>query len=539
MLVSQGLGYNGVMTTRVALNHRTRYRYDRLVSLSPQVIRLRPAPHARTPILSYSLTVRPQDHFENWQQDPHGNFLARCVFPNQVRELSIEVDLIAEMTVINPFDFFVEPSADEWPFSYAPWLAKDLRPFLECEPPGPKLTAWLKSVDRTRRNTVDFAVELNQRLQQEIKYLIRLEPGVQTGEQTLDLLSGSCRDSAWLLVQILRNVGIAARFASGYLIQLVPDVKSLDGPSGTDRDFTDLHAWSEMYLPGAGWVGLDPTSGLLAGEGHIPLACTPDPTSAAPITGGVDDCETEFDVAMSVTRIHEDPRVTKPYSDQQWQRIETVGRDVDRRLQAGDIRLTMGGEPTFVSVDDMEGAEWTTAAVGPTKRRLAAELLQRLQRRFARNSLPHFGQGKWYPGEPLPRWAFSFFWRSDGEPVWREPSLVAEEGKNYGHTMADAERFVKTLAEKLEVNPEFAIAAFEDVWHYIAKERQLPVNVDPRDNKLKDPEERARLARIAEQRMGEVAGYVLPLRRQWWQAQARWESGPWPIRSDCPVPAAW
>jgi uncharacterized protein (DUF2126 family) len=520
------------MTIRIALNHRTSYRYDRLVSLSPQIIRLRPAPHARTPVLGYSLKVRPQDHFENWQQDPHGNFLARCVFPEKVRELSIEVDLIAEMTVINPFDFFVEPSAEEWPFEYDPWLAKDLRPFLECEQPQPKLNAWLRSVDRTKRNTVDFAVELNQRLQQEIKYLIRLEPGVQTCEETLVSLSGSCRDSAWLLVQILRNLGIAARFASGYLIQLVPDVKSLDGPSGTDRDFTDLHAWCEMYLPGAGWVGLDPTSGLLTGEGHIPLACTPDPTSAAPITGGVDDCETEFGVTMSVTRIHEDPRVTKPYSDEQWHQIEAVGHDVDRLLQAGDVRLTMGGEPTFVSVDDMQGAEWTTAAVGPTKRRLAAELLQRLQRRFARNGLMHFGQGKWYPGEPLPRWAFSFFWRSDGEPVWREPSLVAEEGKDYGHTAADAERFVKSLAEKLKVDPEFAIAAYEDVWHYVAKERQLPVNVDARDNKLKNPEERARLARIAEQGMGEVTGYVLPLRRQWWQAQARWESGPWPLRSD-------
>jgi uncharacterized protein (DUF2126 family) len=379
---------------------------------------------------------------------------------------------------------------------------------------------------------VDFAVELNQRLQQEIKYLIRMEPGVQACEETLASLSGSCRDSAWLLVQILRNLGIAARFASGYLIQLVPDVKSLDGPSGTDQDFTDLHAWSEMYLPGAGWVGLDPTSGLLTGEGHIPLACTPDPTSAAPITGGVDECETKFGFAMSVMRIHEDPRVTRPYSDEQWQRIEAVGRDVDRRLQAGDVRLNVGGEPTFVSIDDMEGEEWTTAAVGPTKRRLAAELLARLQRRFTSNSLLHFGQGKWYPGEPLPRWAFSCFWRSDGEPVWIEPSLVAEEGKDYGHTATDAERFVKSLANTLEVDPKFAIPAYEDVWYYIAKERQLPVNVDPRDNKLKDPEERARLARIAEQGMGEVAGYVLPLRRQWWQAQARWTSGPWPVRSD-------
>lgn len=520
------------MTIRVALNHRTSYRYDRLVSLSPQVIRLRPAPHARTPVLSYSLRVRPKDHFENWQQDPHGNFLARCVFPEKVRELDIEVDLIAEMTVINPFEFFVEPRAESWPFEYDRILARDLRPFLECEPTGPKLTAWLKAVDRTPRNTVNFAIELNQRLQQEITYLVRMEPGVQTCEETLTSLSGSCRDSAWLLVQILRNLGIAARFASGYLIQLVADVKSLDGPSGTDRDFTDLHAWTELYLPGAGWVGLDPTSGLLAGEGHIPLACTPEPSSAAPITGGADPCETEFDFAMSVTRIHEDPRVTKPYSDQQWQRITSVGREVDQRLKEGDVRLTMGGEPTFVSIDDMEGAEWTTDAVGPKKRKIAAELLQRLKKRFAPESLLHFGQGKWYPGEPLPRWAFSCLWRGDGQPIWNDPSLVAEEGTDYGHTSGDAERFAQTLAKTLDVNPAFAMPAFEDVWHFIEKERQLPVNVDPRDSKLKDPEERARLARLAEQGLGDVTGYVLPLRRQWWQAQARWESSAWPIRPE-------
>ncbi len=520
------------MSIQVALHHRTSYRYDRLVSLSPQLIRLRPAPHARTPVNSYSLKVQPKEHFENWQQDPYGNFLARCVFPKNVCEFLVEVDLVATMTVINPFDFFVEPRADEWPFEYDPWLAKELQPFLECEPLGPELANWLSGVDRTKRNTVNFLVELNNRLQNEIKYLIRMEPGVQRPEETLQRRSGSCRDSTWLLVQILRNLGIAARFTSGYLIQLTPDVKSLDGPSGTEQDFTDLHAWTEAYVPGAGWIGFDPTSGLLAGEGHIPLACTPDPASAAPITGNVEECEMEFDFSMSVTRIHEDPRVTKPYTDEQWNHIERVGHDVDERLRAGDVRLTMGGEPTFVSIDDMDGAEWTTAAAGPAKARLATELLQRLRRRFAPDGLLHFGQGKWYPDESLPRWAFSCYWRADGEPIWTRQSLIAEEGKEYGHTRAEAEKFVKTLAASLEVNPDFCLPAHEDVWHFVAKERALPVNVDPRDSKLKDPEERARLARVVEQGIGQPVGYVLPLRRQWWQAQARWASGQWPIRPD-------
>lgn len=519
------------MSIRIALNHQTTYRYDRLVSLSPHTIRLRPAPHCRTPILSYSLKVEPGEHFENWQQDPHGNFQARCVFPETARLLRVEVDLIAEMTVINPFDFFVEEYGDTFPFEYEPMLAKDLRPFLEAETPGPKLAKWLAAVDQSRRNTVNFVIDLNARLEREIDYTIRLEPGVHTCEETLTLNSGSCRDTAWLLVQILRNLGLAARFVSGYLVQLVPDVKALDGPVGTSVDFTDLHAWTEVFLPGAGWIGLDPTSGLLAGEGHIPLACTPEPTTAAPISGAVSSCETEFDFSMSVTRIHEDPRVTKPYTDEQWAEIDQLGETVDRRLEAGDVRLTMGGEPTFVSIDDMEGEEWNTGAVGPTKRNLAADLVQRLADKLPAGAMLHFGQGKWYPGEPLPRWALSCYWRNDGEPIWLDRQWIASEAQQYEHTAEDAERFVTSLAERLEVGAEWAIPAYEDAWHYIATERRLPVNVDPRDSKLKDAEERARLARMVEQGLGAVAGYVLPLQCQQWQGRARWKSGPWPVRS--------
>ena len=520
------------VTIRVALNHQTSYRYDRLVSLGPQVVRLRPAPHCRTPVVSYSLKVRPEEQFLNWQQDPHGNFLARFVFPEKTRQLDIEVDLVAEMTVINPFDFFLEPSADEYPFSYEPWLARDLRPFLETEPPGPQLTDYLAAIDRSRGRTVDFLVNLNQRLQGEISYVIRLEPGIQACDETLALGRGSCRDTAWLLVQILRHLGLAARFVSGYLIQLAPDVKALDGPPGPERDFTDLHAWAEVYLPGAGWIGLDPTSGLLAGEGHIPLAATPDPSGAAPITGAVEHCETEFDVSMSVRRIHEDPRVTKPYSDDEWQAIEALGHAIDARLRAGDVRLTMGGEPTFVSIDDMDGAEWNSAAVGPAKRRLSVALLQRLRERFAPGGLLHYGQGKWYPGESLPRWALGCFWRVDGELLWRNPALIADEDRDYGFGPEHATRFARTLAERLGVESRWIVPAYEDVFHFLWKEQRLPANIDPRDAKVKDPEERARLARVFERGLDQPVGCVLPLRRQWWQGRAPWTSGAWPVRSE-------
>ncbi|MFN8643606.1 MAG: transglutaminase family protein [Candidatus Binatia bacterium] len=334
------------MSIHVNLNHRTAYRFDRPVWLSPHVIRLRPAPHCRTPIEAYRLAVGPADHFINWQQDPFGNWAARLV-PAQTRELSIEVDLIADLTVINPFDFFVEEAAERVPFRYDEQLATQLAPYLEIAERGPLLQRWLAGVDRAPRNTVTFLVELNQRLQQAIAYTIRLEPGVQSCEETLARGSGSCRDSGWLLVQILRHLGLAARFVSGYLVQLAADVAPLDGRAGASADFTDLHAWAEVYVPGAGWLGLDPTSGLFAGEGHIPLACTPEPSSAAPVTGYADPAEVEFAYANHVRRVRETPRVARPYSDAQWAAIDAAGRAVDAALAAGDVRLTMGGEPTF------------------------------------------------------------------------------------------------------------------------------------------------------------------------------------------------
>jgi uncharacterized protein (DUF2126 family)/transglutaminase-like putative cysteine protease len=520
------------MPIRVALHHRTVYAYDRLVNLGPQVVRLRPAPHCRTPVRSYSLKIEPSQHFCNWQQDPHGNYLARLVFLQPTRRLVIEVDIITDLTVINPFDFFIEAAAEQFPFEYESWLVKELKPFLETEFPGPRLQAYLSRIDRTPRKTIDFLVELNQQLSQDIKYLIRMEPGVQTPEETLAVASGSCRDTAWLLVQLLRHCGLASRFVSGYLIQLTPDVKSLDGPSGTDHDFTDLHAWCEVYLPGAGWIGLDPTSGLMCGEGHLPVACTPDPASAAPITGSVDEAECDFQFAMNVTRIHEDPRVTKPYTDEQWRAIDRLGRDIDRKLQQADVRLTMGGEPTFVSIDDMQGDEWNTAAMGPTKRQRSDVLIRRLRDRFGAGALLHYGQGKWYPGESLPRWAFSCIWRRDGVPLWQDARLIADEQTKYSFDYADAQRFAAALAERLEVDSRWVQPGYEDITHYVMQERKLPIDAILKDNDLKTAEDRSRLARVLEQGLGKPVGCLMPLRRQWWQAQPRWVSGPWPVRRE-------
>ncbi len=517
------------MSIHAALTHITHYRYDRLVSLSPQLVRLRPAPHCRTPIVSYTMQVEPAGHFVHWQQDPQSNYLARLTFPEQVREFRITVDLVAELSVYNPFDFFVEESAEHYPFTYSEWQARELRPFLETEAPTPSFATYLAGIPRERKRTVDFLVELNHRLRDHIGYVIRLDPGVQTIEETLTRRSGSCRDTTWLLVQLLRHLGIAARFVSGYLIQLVPDVRSLDGPSGPSQDFTDLHAWCEAYIPGAGWIGLDPTSGLLAGEGHIPLSCTPDPASAAPVTGAVDDCKVEFAHLMDVQRIHESPRVTKPFTDAQWTAITAMGRHVDAELRGLDVRLTMGGEPTFVGIDDRDAAEWNTDALGPTKRLRATDLLWRLRCHYAPKGVVHFGQGKWYPGEQLPRWALSCYWRKDGEPAWHDASLYADERRNYGFGADDAERFLRLLAATLGVPDDHVQAGYEDTFYYLWRERQLPVNVDPFDAKLDDEMERDRLRRVFSAGLRAVVGHALPLARG---VDGRWKTGPWHLRGE-------
>ena len=531
------------MSIHAALNHVTYYTYDRLVALGPQVVRLRPAPHCRSNVISYSLKVEPAGHFVNWQQDPFANYQARLVFPEKTREFKVTVDLVVEMAVYNPFDYFLEPSAMEFPFTYEAQLKEELAPYLVADPVTPLVEAYLDKIDLTKRSTNTFLVDLNQLVSKDIKYLIRMEPGVQSPEETLELGSGSCRDSGWLLVQLLRHIGLAARFVSGYLIQLKSDVKALDGPSGTDVDFTDLHAWCEVYLPGAGWIGLDATSGLFAGEGHIPLACTPQPSGAAPIEGGVDESEVTFNHRMGVTRIFESPRVTKPYTPGQWADVMKLGAAVDRELAAGDVRLTMGGEPTFVAVNDRDGAEWNTDALGPTKRGFATELVLKLRNEYGQGGFLHFGQGKWYPGEQLPRWALNIYWRTDKQPVWSNPALFTDERAPTHYTAEDAKRFTQLLATKLGVSDRHMESAYEDVWYYLWRERRLPINVDPFNSKLDDEMERARLRRVFEQKLDTVVGYVLPIkaadsprgnREKSEPAPAGpvWTTGPWFLRDE-------
>lgn len=522
------------MSIHVGIEHRTTYRFDRPVGLSPHVIRLRPAPHCRTPILAYSLSVTPSTHFVNWQQDPFGNYLARFVFPEKATELTVTVDLVADLTVINPFDFFIDEEATRFPFTYDADLAADLAPYLAASADDTLLDDWIHAFPPfpDGQLTIDFLVDMNQKVQHRVAYSVRMEPGVQSPNETLTCGIGSCRDSAWLLVQLFRRMGLAARFASGYLVQLVADTKALDGPSGPTKDFTDLHAWAEVYVPGAGWVGLDPTSGLFAGEGHIPLACTPNPSSAAAITGMVDPCVTEFSYVNMVTRVREDPRVTLPYTPEQWKAIDAVGQYVDRALDAADVRLTMGGEPTFVSVDDMESPQWTVAADGPEKRERAGDVARRLAACFAKGGVLHYGQGKWYPGEPLPRWQIGVLWRTDGASLWTDATLLADPTVPGTATDADAKKLTAAIAQRLGIPVHVCLPAFEDPLGRLWAEARLPKGpemstITPTDAANTTADQRLALTAALDADCGEPKAYVMALHAT---ASQRWGTTHWKLR---------
>jgi uncharacterized protein (DUF2126 family)/transglutaminase-like putative cysteine protease len=479
------------------------------------------------------MNITPANHFLNWQQDPQSNYMARLIVNENTKHFGIDIDLIADLSPINPFDYFLEDNATEYPFEYSAKQKKELRPYFAKMPMRQRFQELYDSIDKSPRQTNDFVALVNQTVNQSLGYTIRMDPGIYSPERLLKEGKGSCRDFAWLLVHLYRRLGFAARFVSGYSIQLAPDEKPIDpdAPAGVSEDVCDLHAWTEVYLPGAGWVGVDPTSGLFCGEGHIPLATSADARGASPIEGGLSACETTFDISMSVTRIHEDPRVTKPYTEGQWQSIVDLGHKVDERLDKNDVRLSMGGEPTFVSLHDQEGEEWNTEAVGPTKKPLSDEFIRRIRQRIAPGGLLHYGQGKWYPGELLPRWAIGLYWRKDGEPIWADDSLLADESVDYGYTQEDAKALTEALTEQLQVEQRYIRPAYEDPVRYALRERDLPVNVSPEDSKLGEAREREQLLKVFENGFDDPIGYVLPVERGHGPKGKTWHSGIWMLRS--------
>ncbi len=513
------------MADRVVVTHSTVYEYEREVRLSSQVIRLRPAPHVRTAIEAYSLDISPDDHFINELQDPYGNYETRVFIPRPTRLFSITVEIILTLIPINPFDFFIEEYARKYPFSYDPSVQDDLACFKQCSEFGPHLIGYVEELRADSLPTIDYLVQINKKVFDDIKYTVRYEPGIYSSDETLERREGSCRDSSWLLVQVFRHLGFAARFVSGYLVQLAPDEVLQEDKEKNFVDFTDLHAWVEVYIPGAGWLGLDPTSGLFAGEGHIPLACTPSPQSAAPISGATEKTSCQFNYKNSVRRLASTNKASKPYTDLQWTFIEETASSIEKKLVSNGIQLTCGGEPTFVSANDFYSAQWNTEALGGQKKSMAVSLLLKLWNKIGAGGFIFHGQGKWYPGEPLPRWALSIFWRKDGINIWHHPTLLGNELEMYHKSGEDAQRFLQSLCQKLQLDISHIHQAYEDIVYYSWIEANQPIHAHPEEVDYEVSAERESLRKKLEVGIGKPVGYVLPL--HWDEQFRKWTSCNW------------
>ncbi|WP_434045180.1 MULTISPECIES: DUF2126 domain-containing protein [Sorangium] len=521
---------------RLLIQHRTRYSYPTPAALGPHLIRLRPATHAKAKIESYSLKIDPPIDVR-WQQDPYGNHVARVLLPagERVPHLDILVELAVSVRPVNPFDFYLDERVEKVPFAYPAELAQDLAPFLASADPtisrGPLLDEFLAGLPRDG-DTVSLIIALNAAVNRRVKYVIREEAGIWTPEETLGHGRGSCRDSAVLLIAALRSRGLAARFVSGYLMQLTDEGMIPDQPRGVSRDVVDLHAWAEVFLPGAGWIGLDATSGLLCGEGHIPLACTASPALAAPVEGTSDVRASDVRFEMKVGRLGHEPRPTTPYEEPVWQELLSVADRADERLAAAGLTLTMGGEPTFNSREYPDAPEWREGALGPTKWSQGLKLAHELRRRIAPGGVLLLRAGKHYPGESLPRWALEIIGRRDGVALWTDMSqarhadpAVSARSSSRGRGLLQSRQFAQALAARLGLS-EFLLPAHEDPWRHLQDEASLPVDVDPIEANLDDPEERRRLARVLDRGLGSEVGFVLPLTRQW----GSWISERWGFR---------
>jgi transglutaminase-like putative cysteine protease len=512
---------------RVRIRHETRYRYPRPTALGPQVVRLRPAGHARAAVLAYNLAIEPEAEVR-WQHDPWGNRVARLTFPADAltRELALRVECAVDIRPVNPFDFFVDDRCQRVPFDYPDGLTEELAPFLSRALPSARLAAWLERSPADGYVT-DHLVALNARVAREVRYILRAEPGIQTSDETLAKGSGSCRDSALLLVDALRAQGFAARFVSGYLVQLADEGELPDQARGVERDVVDLHAWAEVFVPGAGWIGLDGTSGLLCGEGHLPLACTVNPELAAPIDGTSSEPAEAFEVTMEVTRLGHEASPRRPYTDAQWAALRAAGDHVDRRLADDGLALTMGGEPTWTSREHPHEPEWNLEALGPSKWSQALRLTRELAPRIARGGVVMHRMGKQYPGESLPRWVMQLSWRDDGVPLWRDPRWLDLDDDAARKPLAgdEARRFAAALSTALGVADAW-MPAYEDPWHFVAREQDLPTDIDPLAADLRDPEARRTLARALGHGLGSPVGFVLPLTRE----GDAWATAPWSFR---------
>ena len=504
------------MTLRLALTHRIESRFDQPVLPSTHWLRLRPAPHTRARVEAYSLRVEPGAHFINWLRDPYENHLARLDLPQPTSHLTLTVEVILELAVSDPFDFLVESFASSAPFEYPEQLRKELTPYLAPGASGPRFAAWLAQLDRRPRYVIEFLDTINRAVQERIAVEATVRAGAIDVEALLASSRGAPWELAWLLTLSLRGVGLAARFVSGYRI--------IAGPATAAAAAASLHAWSEVFLPGAGWVGLDPATALFTNEHYVPLAGVPDPLGALPWVGDR-EARTEWQQEAVTARVLAPAAAPWPYADSVWSDLTALGRKIEQALRASDVALTVARSLSFVSVTDPAAPEWNTVALGPGKRHVAQALLAALRARAAPGGMLHVGQGEWYGGESLPRWRLSCCFRADGAPVWRDPARLAMPLADASAAPPDARALAEQLARALGLPASALLPAYEDGLHQAWRNGRVPV---PAAEDLRDPLRRRALAERLSAVAGEPAGYVLPLR--WDEVSACWRSGTWVLR---------
>ena len=557
------------MSTRIALTHTIDRRYARRLVLPTHWLRLRPAPHTKAAIEAYSLSVGTEPHFLNWVRDPFENHLARLDLPEPVFGLNMAVDIVADLAPANPFDFLTEPYAASFPFEYPEQLQKELTPYLHLPKAGPRLADYLGALDADSAYIIEKLGKLTGNVHRSLAIVGSAQPGAVDLEDVVKRGTASPWEAAWLMAVSLRHLGVAARFTAGYRVVLASEAVPIhawtadaeDSETSLWLDSASLHAWCEVFLPGAGWIGLDPSAGLFTHEGYIPLTATPDPLRALPWVAEVAEPGKPAEVpppdesfeSIAVRRLIAAAEPS-PYSDAQWGDISALGQSVDARLATAGISLAMGQTLNLTSPYS-DSIEWATTALGPRKRAAAEDLLARLRLKVAPGGVLHESQGEWFGGETLPRWKLSCFFRADGEPIWRNSSLLgcslgngpetaasgpvrpqgpgarlprsSEPGAAEGASPADAGHFAEMLARKLGVFPEFVMPAHEDQLYELWQNR-AHIQFKPPSEALSNPVQRRALAVKLSQTRLEPVGYVLPLR--WDGVAGRCISGAWTFR---------